>query len=176
MVSEARLQSGSAISALGRQSLALGELARQFALAADGFTLLPSPTFRGLFIGPAGLHFTEDAFTLQLALEDTKSLIDIVVAYKNLQWNTFFLRLELRRRRGNPRVPVENARAIPMEPGQSTASGDVFIHFAVQRGYRQPENISKTAGTRPPLWPSPAHGRPGRCHHGFKATPPTIIH
>ena len=33
---------------------------------------------------PTKLHFPEDAFTLQLFLERTKSLIDVIIAYDDL--------------------------------------------------------------------------------------------
>src|SRR6476646_10933695 len=57
-----------------------GELAG----AANGLGLLARLSLRGLLIGAALLHFPEHAFALHLLLQDTKRLVDIVVANKDL--------------------------------------------------------------------------------------------
>lgn len=73
------------LAALGDQTFAHRVLACQLARATDGFALFTDALFRRLFERTASLHFTKDAFTLQLALQNTESLIDIVVSDQNLQ-------------------------------------------------------------------------------------------
>lgn len=41
--------------------------------------------FGGLLISAAGFHFPEDALALHLHFQNSQRLIDIVVAYENLQ-------------------------------------------------------------------------------------------
>lgn len=48
------------------------------------FRLFPGFLFRWLFEMPTKFHFPEDAFTLQLLLERTKGLIDVIIAYDDL--------------------------------------------------------------------------------------------
>jgi hypothetical protein len=61
-----------------------GELAR----SADCLGFLPSRLLRWLLIESSPLHLTKDAFPLHLLLEDSKGLVDVVVAHKYLQRNT----------------------------------------------------------------------------------------
>lgn len=74
-----------ALAAAGNDAFALGELARSLAGAADSFSLFTGAFFGRLFEGPAGLHFTEYAFALQLLFQDAEGLIDIVIADEDLQ-------------------------------------------------------------------------------------------
>jgi hypothetical protein len=67
------------------QPFALRFLAGGLARAADRFAFLPRRLFRWLFVKSSALHLTEDAFSLHLLLEDSQSLIDIVVANEYLQ-------------------------------------------------------------------------------------------
>jgi len=78
------MASGS-LAALGDKAFAHGVLAGKLARAANGFALFADALFRRLFECAAGLHLAKDAFTLQLALQNTESLIDIVVSDQNLQ-------------------------------------------------------------------------------------------
>src|SRR4029453_5998505 len=68
------------------EPIALGFLARELARAADRLGLFPVLALRWLFIGAPLPHFTKYAFTLHFLFQNTESLIDIVVADKNLQW------------------------------------------------------------------------------------------
>ncbi|KFL25896.1 hypothetical protein JP74_15640 [Devosia sp. 17-2-E-8] len=53
--------------------------------APHGLSLLPCSRFgRFLVIFPT-LHFPEHAFSLEALLQNTEGLIDVVVAYQNLQ-------------------------------------------------------------------------------------------
>lgn len=67
------------------QPFALRKLAGGFAGPADGFGLFTSALFGRLFEGSAGFHFAENTFALQFFLQNTQSLINIVVADENLQ-------------------------------------------------------------------------------------------
>ena len=80
----------------GDQTFALGMLARQFASAANCFSLFAGTLFRRLFIKVPQLHFTEDALTLQLLLKSAESLINIVVTDDDLHGLIPFLRFKLR--------------------------------------------------------------------------------
>src|SRR5262249_37472250 len=80
---------------VGNEPVALRLLARELARAADRLGLFPVFALRRLFIGAPLLHFTKHAFTLHFLFQNTESLIDIVVAHKNLQ--LMFLCLEARR-------------------------------------------------------------------------------
>ena len=71
------------------QSLALSQLAGRFTDAANGFTLFTGALFGGFFVGFARFHFPENAFTLQLLLQNTEGLIDVVVSNQNLQVISF---------------------------------------------------------------------------------------
>ncbi len=71
---------------LGRQqTFALHLLASQLAGAANGFCLFPGPLLGGLFEVVPELHLPENALALELFLESFESLVDVVVAYENLQ-------------------------------------------------------------------------------------------
>ena len=65
-------------------ALALSALARQLACTAHGFSALTLLLLRGFLEVAAQLHFTVNAFTLQLLFQRAKSLVDIVVAYGDL--------------------------------------------------------------------------------------------
>src|SRR5580692_10744986 len=69
---------------IGQQAFTLQLLARQLAGAPDCFGLFAHLALGRLFVRPALLHFTEDAFTLHLLLQDAQGLIDVVVAYQYL--------------------------------------------------------------------------------------------
>jgi hypothetical protein len=68
----------------GGEAFALGALAGELAGAADGFGAFADAPLRGLLVVIAKLHFAKQAFALQLLLEHLESLVDIVVAYKDL--------------------------------------------------------------------------------------------
>src|SRR5918994_1664994 len=83
------------------QTFADGLLAGGLAIAPDGLGLLAGLSLGGLLIGLPRLHFAEDPFALHLLLENPEGLIDVVVAYQNLQWMSslyvgMLLRLGLR--------------------------------------------------------------------------------
>ncbi len=66
------------------QTFALGFLACQFTGTADRFSFL-TRFFLGRFLEMLlELHFTENALALELLLQGTKRLIDVVVANTNL--------------------------------------------------------------------------------------------
>src|SRR5690606_18999480 len=52
----------------------------------------PRFLFRRLLIGAAALHLAEQPFALKLLLQHLKGLVDIVVAYENLQRKSPFLK------------------------------------------------------------------------------------
>jgi hypothetical protein len=64
-------------------SFAIETLAQDLAIPADGLGLLAGTALARLFVGAAQLHLPEDAFALQLLLEDAQRLIDIIVANEN---------------------------------------------------------------------------------------------
>jgi|UPI0006E43399 hypothetical protein len=70
--------------AAGHKALALGTLARKLTGAAHGLGLLARLLYGRLLVMAAKLHFAEYAFTLQLFLQRTKRLINIIVANQNL--------------------------------------------------------------------------------------------
>lgn len=80
-------RTGDGLAALGRRqkSFALSLLASGLAGTADSLGLLTGLTLGGLLIGFPLLHLAENALALHLLLENTKSLIDIVVANQDLQ-------------------------------------------------------------------------------------------
>jgi hypothetical protein len=69
---------------LGGSPFALGLLARQLAGTADGLGLLARLLLGRLLEMLLELHLAENAFTLQLLLQGTERLIDIVVANTDL--------------------------------------------------------------------------------------------
>src|SRR5215468_1058304 len=77
--------------------LTLRLLAHELARATDRVGLFPVFALRRLFIGAPSFHFTKDALTLHFLLQNTKGLLNIVVAHKNLQ--LAFLVWEVTRRR-----------------------------------------------------------------------------
>ena len=66
-------------------AFALGALAGQLASTTNGFSFLASLLLRGLFVIVTKLHFAENAFALQLLLQCTKCLVNIVIANNYLQ-------------------------------------------------------------------------------------------
>ena len=65
----------------GLIALTLHALAHQLADPAGRFGSFTCATLGWLFVSATVLHFTEDAFALQLFLQDAKRLINIVVSY-----------------------------------------------------------------------------------------------
>ena len=74
-------------------TLALSTLARQLASAANGLGLLPSLLFGRLLVVVAQLHFTEDAFALQLFLQCAQRLVYVIIANDYLQRSTALSKL-----------------------------------------------------------------------------------
>jgi hypothetical protein len=68
----------------GGEAFALGALAGELAGPADGFGAFADAPLRGLLVVAAKLHFAKQALALQLLLEHLESLVDVVVAYKDL--------------------------------------------------------------------------------------------
>jgi hypothetical protein len=60
-------------------------LAGKFPGSPACFGLLPGRFFGGLFVEPPPFHFAKYAFPLHFLLQDSKGLIDIVVADEHLQ-------------------------------------------------------------------------------------------
>src|SRR5207302_1377514 len=70
--------------------------------------------FRRLFVKPSLLHFPENAFTLHLLLQNSESLVDVVVAYENLQ--RMFLSSVARDARPLPRQSRDNSEESKRQP------------------------------------------------------------
>ncbi len=70
---------------LCHQPFALGQFAGQLAGAANSFAFFASALFGRLFISPATLQLTIEAFTLKLLFQDAERLVDIVVTNEDLQ-------------------------------------------------------------------------------------------
>jgi hypothetical protein len=68
-----------------QEAFTLRELARRLLSPADALLLLARLPLRGLLIGPAPLDLAEQAFALELLLQDSESLFNIVVANENFQ-------------------------------------------------------------------------------------------
>ena len=64
--------------------VAFGALPIGLARATDSGCVLTRPLLRRLLVMPTQLHFTIDAFSLQLLLERAEGLIDIVVTDDDL--------------------------------------------------------------------------------------------
>ena len=64
--------------------LALHALAQQLAVAADSLGFFAGAALGRLFVVPPELHFPEYPFALHFLLEGSESLIDVVVANKDL--------------------------------------------------------------------------------------------
>ncbi len=78
----------------GQTALALSALASQLAGAAHSLGLLASLLLGWLFVVVAQLHFTEDAFALQLFLQRAQRLVYVVIANDYLQRSTALSKLE----------------------------------------------------------------------------------
>ena len=70
---------------MGDQTFALGLFPGSLARTSDGFRLLAGLALGRFFIRLAALHLTKNALALHLLLEDSESLIDIVIANDDLQ-------------------------------------------------------------------------------------------
>ena len=68
----------------GNQALSNGLFAGQLARAPNGVGFLSRRSYRWLLIEPCSSHLFEHAFPLHLLLQDTKRLLDVVVADENL--------------------------------------------------------------------------------------------
>lgn len=68
-----------------QEAFTLRELARRLLSPADALLLLARLPFRGFLIGPPPLDLAEQAFALELLLQDSESLFNIVVANENFQ-------------------------------------------------------------------------------------------
>jgi hypothetical protein len=73
------------LSRVRQKTFALGLFAGQLAHTADGFVLLPVSPLGRLLVKSPLLHFAEDSFALHFLLQVPKRLVDVVVAYENLQ-------------------------------------------------------------------------------------------
>lgn len=73
-------KSESALSTVGKKSLALCFLASQLTRAANGLCLGTSTFFRWLFVGATFFHFAENAFALHLFLQGAQRLVNVVIA------------------------------------------------------------------------------------------------
>ena len=112
------------------EPLALCLLPRQLARAPDRLRLFPGFAFRRLFIRTPTLHLTKYAFALHFLFQNTESLIDIVVADKNLQ--SMFLRVQ-RACVGAMREPATTASAIwspnrDRTPRKGSYTGPILRH------------------------------------------------
>ena len=87
-----RLRRGVGTGSIAATALALRLLARQLSGATDRLRLFPGFALRRLFIGAPLLDLPKYAFALHFLFQNTESLIDIVVADKNLQ--LMFLRVQ----------------------------------------------------------------------------------
>jgi hypothetical protein len=68
----------------GNQALSNGLFAGQLARAPNGVGFLSRRSYRWLLIEPCSSHLFEHAFPLHLLLQDTKRLLNVVVADENL--------------------------------------------------------------------------------------------
>jgi hypothetical protein len=83
--SAASLSGKSLVLRRGNEPVAHRLLAREFPRSAGCFSLLPGRLLGGLFVKPPPFHFAKYAFALHFLLQDSKGLIDIVVADEDLQ-------------------------------------------------------------------------------------------
>src|SRR5690606_24724063 len=83
--------------------------------------------FRRLLKSAARLHFAKEAFPLHLLLQNPKSLIDIVVSYKNLQDISF-------------QKSAETASMIRLftDPDAGSFEPRLFVAFRTSRSRRRP--------------------------------------
>jgi hypothetical protein len=68
-----------------KKAFALSLLAREFAGSSDRLIVLPRRSFRRLLVEPSKLHLPKYALSLHFLFEDTKRLVDVVVANQYLQ-------------------------------------------------------------------------------------------
>jgi len=72
----------------GRQEpFPLRFFARDLARPSNRFGFFPRLSLRRLLVGLTLLHLAKQAFALHFFLQDADSLLDVVVADENLQWN-----------------------------------------------------------------------------------------
>ncbi len=81
------------------EAFTLLTLTGEFSLAAHRFSLLAGTLFGRLLVGTTKLHLAKYAFALHLLLQSLEGLIDIVVAYDDLDDGNHLL----------PRGSVRNA-------------------------------------------------------------------
>src|SRR3974377_1070018 len=77
---------------VGNEPLTLSLLTRELARAADRLGLFPVFALRRFFIRASQLHVTKYALALHFLFQDTEGLINVVIADKNLQWTSSFLK------------------------------------------------------------------------------------
>jgi hypothetical protein len=83
--SGASLSGQSLVLRRGNEPVAHRLLARKFPGSAGCFSLLPGRFLGGLLVEPTPFHFAKYAFPLHFLLQDSKGLIDVVVADEHLQ-------------------------------------------------------------------------------------------
>ena len=74
-----------------QQAFALRELARRLLSPADALLLLARLPLGRLLVGAAPLDLAEQAFALELLLQDSESLFNIVVANENFRASPFLV-------------------------------------------------------------------------------------
>jgi hypothetical protein len=121
-----------------QETFALQFLSGQLAGAAYGFGLLARSFLGWLLKMSAELHLAENALTLQFFLERLESLIDVVVAYENLQADVSsdeFRRIECTKTPAPVAFPPEPAPVLRLslaniEDFGNRAGGATFIPAA----------------------------------------------
>jgi len=93
---------------VGNEPLTLCLLTRELARAPDRLGLFPLFALRRFFIRAPLLHVTKYAFALHFLLQDTEGLINVVIADKNLQWTSSFLKASASARAESPSGPRFN--------------------------------------------------------------------
>src|SRR5262249_358868 len=73
-----------------QKTLSLHFLAGKFSSHTDGLCPFTDFLLGGLFVVPAKLHFAKDAFTLQLSLQRSQCLVDVVISNKYLHEGVSF--------------------------------------------------------------------------------------
>src|ERR1700720_618956 len=68
-----------------QQALALRQLARRLAGPPYRLALFARPALGGLLVEFLALQLAKESLALQLLFEDAQGLVDVVVAYENLQ-------------------------------------------------------------------------------------------
>jgi hypothetical protein len=68
-----------------KKAFVLGLFAGDFADPSDCLIVLPGRPFRWLFVEPSELHLPKHSLSLHFLFEDTKRLVNVVVANQDLQ-------------------------------------------------------------------------------------------